>query len=212
MQPAYVTKSLTAASANSIALSQTPAGAGNFILNGSTVVNGVAVLDTARQVLLTFAASEVGHNFTITGTSQNGTVISEVIAGTGIGTVASVLNYKTVTRIAINAAATGAIQAGTNGTGAGEWRNVNLGVSPFSCGLALIVSGGATANVDYTYEDPNSPIGAAPVAFPYATLSGKNANTDGGAFNIPVAAFRVSITSGGGTATLIIDQAGIGSP
>ncbi len=212
MQPAYVSKSLTAASANNIAQSQTPGAAGNFTLNGSTVVNGVAVLDTARQVLLTFAASEVGHNFTLFGTNQSGAPISEVIAGTGIGTVASVLNYKTITRVAISAAATGAIQIGTNTVGASDWRNLNLGVSPFNVGLAVIISGTVNFTVNYTYEDPNAPVGVAPVAFAITALSAKAANTDGGLLNTPVAAVQLVINSGTGTATLVIDQAGVGSP
>jgi len=216
MQPAYVSKSLTAASANNIAQSQTPAGAGNFILNGATVVNGVAVLDTARQVLLTFAASEVGHNFTIFGTNASGAPISEVIAGTGIGTAPSVLNYKTVTRVAISAAATGAIQVGTNTVGASDWRNLNLGVSPFNASLALILTGTVTAAVNYTYEDPNNPItpGGQPTAFPFAALATppKTVSTDGGSLNTPVAAVQLVISAGTGTATLVIDQAGVGSP
>lgn len=212
MQPAYVSKSLVAASANNIALSQTPGAAGNFILNGSTVVNGVAVLDTARQVLLTFAASEVGHNFTLFGTNASGTPISEVIAGTGIGTVASTLNYKTITRIAISAAATGAITVGTNTVGASDWRNLNLGVSPFNVGLAVVITGTVNFTVNYTYEDPGAPVGTVPVAFAITALSAKAANTDGGLLNIPVAAVQLVINSGTGTATLIIDQAGIGSP
>jgi hypothetical protein len=212
MQPAYVSKTLAAASANNIAQSQTPAGAGNFILNGTTVVNGVAVLDTARQVLLTFAASEVGHNFTIFGTNASGAPISEVIAGTGIGTVGSVLNYKTVTRVAISAAATGAIQIGTSTVGASDWRNLNLGVSPFNVGLAVVISGVVNFTVNYTYEDPNAPVGVTPVAFPITALSAKSANTDGGLLNTPVAAVQLVINSGTGTAVLVIDQAGVGSP
>jgi hypothetical protein len=213
MQPAYVSKALVAASANNIALTQTPAGAGNLILNGSTVTAGVAVLDTARQVLLTFAASEVGHNFTIFGTTNSGVAISEVIAGTGIGTVASVKNYKTVTRIAISAAATGAIIAGTNGVGASDWRNLNLGVSPFSVGLAVVITGTVNFTVNYTYEDPDNAVTPGlPVAFAVTALSAKSANTDGGALNTPVAAVQLVVNSGTGTATLIIDQAGIGSP
>lgn len=213
MQPAYISKSLAAASANNIAQAQQPGAAGNLTLNGSAVVNGVAVLDTSRQVLLTFAASEVGHNFTLFGTNSSGAPISEVIAGTGIGTVASLLSYKTITRIAISAAATGNVSAGTNGIGASDWRNLNLAVSPFSVGLALIVSGTVNATVNYTYEDPANPIAATgPVAFPLAALAAKAANTDGGALNIPVAAVQLVINSGTGTATLVVDQAGVGSP
>ena len=172
------------------------------------------MLDTARRVLLTFAASEAGHNFTIFGTSQSGVAISEVIAGTGAGTVASVLNYKTVTRIAISAGATGNVSAGTNGVGASDWRPLNLGPTPFQLGLALVITGTVTVDVNYTYEDPNVPItpGGQPTAFALTALSAKSASTDGGAFNIPIAAIQLVVTAGTGSATLVVDQAGIGSP
>jgi hypothetical protein len=212
MQPAYVSKSLVAASANNIAQSQTLGAAGNFTLNGSTVVNGVAVLDTARQVLLTFAASETGHNFTIKGMNQSGAPISEVIAGTGIGAVASVNNYKTITSVTSSAATTGNVQVGTNTVGASDWHVLDLWTTPFNIGLAVIITGTVNFTVNYTYEDPNSPIGAAPVAFAVTALSAKALSTDGGLLSTPVAALQLVINSGTGTATLVIDQAGGNGP
>lgn len=209
MQPAYITKSLIAASVNVIATSQTPLGAGNLTLVSSTVV-----LDTQRQVLITQAANETGHNFTLYGTNDSGAPISEVVAGSSGASVTSVLNYKTITRVAISAAATGAIQVGTNGVGATQWKILNTSVTPFNLGLAVIITGTVNFTVNYTYEDPNVPIvaGGQPTAFAVTALSAKSASTDGGALTTPVAAIQMVINSGTGSATLVAIQPGIAGP
>ena len=213
MQPAYVTKSLVAASANNIATSQTPGAAGPLTLNGSTVSGGVATLDTQRQVILTLSGNETGKTFTLKGTNDSGAPISETIAGATAGVLTSVNSYKTITSVAISAAAAGAITVGTNGVGVSAWKNLNLNVSPFNVGLAVVISGTVNFTVNYTYEDPNNPVApSGPVAFAITALSAKAANTDGGLLNIPVAAVQLVINSGTGSATLVVDQAGVGSP
>lgn len=176
------------------------------------MVGGVAVLDTQRQVLLTFAANETGHNFVITGTNQNGGIISETIAGTAAGTVASVRSYKTVTSITISAAATGAIQAGTNTIGDSNWEIVNWHVTPVNISVAVIViSGSVTYTVNYTYEDPGrtypSPSDP-PTAFAVTALTTQTATKDA-VITQPIAALKLTITAGTGTAMMIWQQAGI---
>ena len=80
MRPIVVTVGpLAAASANNIALSQTPGGAGALTLNGSLVVGGVAILDVPRQVRITTTADETAKTFTIKGTDWAGSPISEVM-------------------------------------------------------------------------------------------------------------------------------------
>src|ERR1700691_2559563 len=68
---------LASASANNIALSQTPGAAGALTLNGSTVTGAVATLDNPRRVLITTA--DTTHTFTVTGTTPTGATISEVV-------------------------------------------------------------------------------------------------------------------------------------
>lgn len=155
MQPISVTVGpLTAASANAICLSQTPAGAGALTLNGALVSGGVAILDAARRVLITAAADESAKTFTITGTSYNGRVQSETVNGPNATTAQSVLDYKTVTSVTISAAAAGAITVGTNGVASSRW--VRLDSWAFSqVGIQVDVSGTINYTVQQTFDDPN---------------------------------------------------------
>src|SRR5271154_2412483 len=91
-----------ATAANNVALTQTPAGAGNLVLNGSLVTAGVAKFPVPQRVLITTADST--HTFTIKGTSPTGTLVTETIADNGTS-VTSTLDYSTITSISINGAA-----------------------------------------------------------------------------------------------------------
>lgn len=191
---------LTAASANNISLSQTPS-AGALLLNGSTA----GVLDHARQVLFTFAADESGHNFVITGTDINGSVISETVAGTTAGTVATVLSYLTVTRITISADATGALTVGTNGVSSSMWVRFD-DWAPSEIAIQCTVSGTVNYTVQQTLDDPNSPnytlLPAAMtwVNHPDTNLVAATATAQGNYAYMPVFA-RVVLNSGSGTVT-----------
>lgn len=210
-QPRYISKTLVAASVNNIATSQTPLGAGNLTLNGSTVSGGVAILDTQRQVLITQAADESGHTFTVYGTDDNGVAISEAVAGSAGASVHTTLSFKAVTRVAISAAATGAVQVGTNGVGMTPWQIVNWDISPVNIGLATVVMGTVNYTVQYTYEDPSgtypNPSGLAPTPFTITALAAKTATLDSNIV-VPVAAVQLQINSGTGSVTLVILQGG----
>ncbi len=209
--PRYLTKSLIAANDAVIAASQTPGAAGDL-----TLVSSPVVLDTGRQVILTFAANETGHNFTIYGyenTDGTGALISEVIAGTTAGVVTSTRMYGRVTRIAISAAATGAVKAGTNTVGATPWLNADYQIKPFELDVAVVVTGTVNYSVQYTYDDfstvvPNTGQGAVPTAFTDQILSGVTANGET-TFNFPITGFRVLINSGTGSLAIKSIQAGI---
>jgi hypothetical protein len=143
---------LAAASANNIALSQTPGAAGNLTLNGSTVVGGVAILDNARRVLITTA--DTTHTFTVMGTSVAGDIIGEsflVVAGA----TASQLDYKTVTSVAISGAATAAVTVGTNGVAATSWVRFD-DYAPSPVAIQCTASGTVNYTVQQTLDDPNS--------------------------------------------------------
>lgn len=210
MRPIYVSRALAAASGNNICLSQTPGGAGNMILNGASVVAGIAVLDAQRHVLFTPVADETGHNFTITGTDENGMVISEVLAGTNATPFSSILNYKTVTSIAISAAATGAITVGTNGVGESVAIPLDLYLTPFNPTLAFeVLSGALNVDVQYTNDDPFAAafLTTATVWTAISSLTGKSAYADA-SLSAPVSAVRLKTNSGTGTGRLIVRQPG----
>ncbi len=152
---------LTAASANNIALSQTPTSA--FTLSGSTA----GVLDVARRVLFTQAASESGKTYTIIGTGVNGLPQTEVVAAAASATtVQSALDFSTVTSITISSAASGAITVGTNGVASSRWMRMDE-FAPTAATIGCTVTGTANYTVQITEQDPNS---ATNPILPYAVV------------------------------------------
>ena len=211
MQPIYVTKALSvAADADGIAQSQTPLAGGNLTINGALASGGVASLTSQRQVLFTFAADETGRTFVVYGTDDQGVSISETVAGTAT-TAVTLLNYKTVPRISVDAATAGALTVGTNGVGAGPWIIPNWHISPVNIGFGTIVTGTVNFTIQYAMQDPSGtyPSGAAiPTPFDMTDLASKTANTAAN-WVAPIAAWRVKINSGTGSVTVSALQAGI---
>jgi hypothetical protein len=144
---------LAAASANNIALSQTPGAAGALTLNGSLVVAGVAILDNPRRVLITTA--DTTHTFTVTGATPTGSVISEVL-GPITTSAFTTQDFKTVTSVTINGAATAAVTVGTNGIASTAWVRLDEWANP-PVGIQCDVTGTVNYTVQSTYDDPNSP-------------------------------------------------------
>ena len=152
MRPVTVSVgSLAAASANNIALSQTPAGAGALTLNGSLVTSGVAVLDNPRRVLITTA--DTTTTFTITGTTPAGAVLSESFL---VSTATySQLDYKTVTSITVNQGTTAAVTVGTNGIASTPWVRLDEWANT-QVAIQCDVTGTVNYTVQSTLNDPNS--------------------------------------------------------
>lgn len=208
---------LTAGSANNIATSQTPGAAGALTLNGSTVVNGVAVLDHARRVLIT--TTDNTHTFTITGAGPTGTVLTEVVTSNGTN-VQSTLDYLTVSSVVISGAATGAVTVGTNGVASTPWVRLDEWAPPF-VSIQCDVSGTVNYTVQSSSDDPNSPTNSVlPSAMnwvnsPDASAVGATGTvqTTFGGFNAYVALFplwvRVLLNSGTGTVTATVVQSGV---
>lgn len=220
------TLQLAAASANNIALSQTPLAAGALNLNGSTVTGGVAVLDVARRALISSGANDAARKFTVTGGNRNGNAISEIVTGVN-PTAATVQDFKTVTSITVDAATAGAITVGTNATGSTEWIVLNGYIASWDATFAVQAAVGVTYSVEVTLDDPNAgpnsglvgmqQFGTAPgcnsppIAYPAATaLTGATGNQIAAQLN-PVAACRLTITAGTGLATFQVLQSGLTS-
>lgn len=213
MQPIVVSVGpLASASANNIAHTQTPLAAGALTLNGALVTGGVAILDTPRQVLITPAGNETGHNFTITGTDWAGSPISEVLAGTNATAMASVLSYATVTSITISAAATGALTAGTNGVASSPWVRFDGFALP-SVAKQCVASGTVNFTVQVSMDDPNSagspvnPNAMTWVNDPDTSFVAATATALGNWNFAPIWA-RVVLNSGTGSVTTTFQQTG----
>lgn len=210
MRTAQLSKTLVAASSNNVSLSQTPGAGGNLVLNGAAVVSGVAVLDTQRVVGITGAANDSARTFTVVGTDDNGNTISETLAGPNISTVSTVNNYKTVTRVSIDAAAAGALTVGTTGVGASKPIVPDRYIAPFSPAIEVQVAGTLNYDVQYTYGDLfDASALSSLVWYSITALAGQTTNKDGALAN-PVTGIRLKINSGAGSGVLKVIQPGIG--
>lgn len=203
---------LATASGNNICLSQTPAGAGALTLNGAAVTSGVAILDTARRVVVTSAANETGRTFTITGTAANGKVQSETVTGANAGAAQSVLDYKTVTSVTISGAASGAITVGTNTVASSRWLRLDEWAHA-QVSLQCDVTGTVVYTVQQTLDNPNDPTW--PVA-PASVLWVDHADTQlvnatttkQGNYGYVPLFVKVTLLSGTGSVSLTAVQAG----
>ena len=158
MQPIYVTVGpLAAASANNIALSQTTAGAADLTLNGALVSGGVATLDKPRQVLITNVGNDSGITFTVYGTWIGGQTISETVQGTSGSTVATTLDFATVTRVAASGATSvSGVTVGTNGVAGSSWLRFDSWADAQTA-IQCNATGTVNYTVQVTMDDPNSP-------------------------------------------------------
>jgi hypothetical protein len=82
---------------------------------------------------------------------------------------------------------------------------VNTNISPVNIGFGVLVSGTVNYTVEHTFDDPAV---AFTTWFPHPTIASQAANADGN-YAFPVTGIRLTVNSGGGTATLKLIQAGI---
>ena len=224
--PSVVIVQLAAAVANGIALSQAVGGTGNLTLNGSLATGGVATMDVARRVLIATAGNDVARSFTVYGTNRNGSAQSEIVTAIPNTTSkATALDYKTVTRIAVDAATAGNITVGTNATGSSDWVPDDFMAVSWDLAIAVSVNGTATYTVEHTYDDPNKP-GASlvpdpyqfsieaksyvpPLAWPNATLTAQTTSKEANYAGQPIFAHRLTVTSGTGQVVMQTIQSGL---
>lgn len=192
-----------AADDDNIATTQTPAGAGNLTLDGVGVTAGVATISSAncsqRRVLITTVSNESAKTITIYGTRPNGTPISETMTGPNATTGSSLLDYATVTRIAVSAALTGAIIAGTGPISSTPWFVPNRHIAPFAIGFGCTVGGTINFDVEHTFSNPDPDLlnpdnTLIPNVFDHSTVAAKTASIDNN-YAFPCAAFRLTINT-----------------
>jgi hypothetical protein len=206
---------LAAASANNIALSQTPAGAGNLILNGALVPTvgseaGTAILDTPRRILIT--TTDTTHTFTIVGASATETLLTETFLVSG-GSTYSQLDYAEVDSITINGAATGAVTVGTNGIASTPWVRLDEWANT-QVSLQVDVTGSVNYTVQSTLNDPNSATNPVlPSAVNWVNTNDTNlvgaTTTLQGNYLFSPTFIRVLLNSGSGSLNVTIAQANV---
>lgn len=157
MRPVVVTVGpLAAASANNIALSQTVTGAANVVLNGALVSGGVATLDKPRQILITNVGNDSGITFTVVGTDRYGASLSQTVTGTSGSSVATTVDYATVTRITTSGSTSvSGITVGTNSVSGSDWVRFD-DFAPSNISIQCNVTGTVNYTIQSTLDDPNS--------------------------------------------------------
>jgi len=206
---------LAAASANNIATSQTVTGAGSVTLNGALVSGGIAYLDTPRRVLITNAGNDAGITFTVTGTTFTGGVISQTVTGTSGSTVATTLDFATVTSITTSGSTSASgITVGTNGVAGSSWARLD-DWAPGIWSIQADVTGTVNYTVQTTSDDPNDPtnpvaIGSVQwVSSSDTNLVGQSSTKYGGLTGAP-RYVRVLLNSGTGSVSATIIQSSNG--
>jgi len=212
MRPITVTVgSLAAASANNIALTQTPTS--SFTINGALASGGVATLDTPRRILFTPTGNEAANTFTITGTAANGSPLTEALAGANATSFYSNLDFATVTSITLKNSAAAAITVGTNNIASSPWVRFDE-FSLSQTAIQCTVSGTVTYTIQQTLQDPNSPTN--PVnSYSVTWLNSSDSAAVNATTSVqssyqysPVFA-KVTVTSGTGSVTAIFTQFGV---
>lgn len=94
------------------------------------------------------------------------------------------------------------------GVGSSSPIGTDLYISPFNVGFGVTVVGTVNYTVQHTFD--NIQTNANPTWFPHPTIAAQIANADGN-YAFPVAAIKLLINSGDGSATLTLIQAGIAS-
>jgi hypothetical protein len=92
------------------------------------------------------------------------------------------------------------------GTGSSPVIATDTYISPFNVGFGVVVTGTVNYTVQHTFDNPQTT--ASPTWFNHPTVASLTASQDGN-YAFPVAAIKVLVNSGAGTATMTLIQAGI---
>ena len=105
-------------------------------------------------------------------------------------------------------------------SGSSPWKLINWQCTPQQVSFAVLSTGGSSWSVDITFEDPTgtypSPRSSAPTPFTILTGSSNqflSLNVGSSVAPLPIAGYRFNFnapSSAGASATLIMNQAGIG--
>ena len=210
---------LAAAVSNNIALSQTPTSGTALTLNGATVTGGVATLDAARRVLLSYGSEASPRTLRITGTNADGNPIRETLAvpSGASGTVYTGQDFLTVTEaLPAGGGWSAAATLGTNTIASSPWKLTNSmqqAVTEIAWdGHVAAGTGVGRWSVEYTLSTINSnqnqmggALGnypAAPIARTLTALSSQAGDAQAAQDN-PIMAWRLVIDDGGDTTFMV---------
>lgn len=204
---------LANAVANSVSASQTAAGPGNLLINGTLAAGGIATLDAARNVLITSVGNDSGITFGLTGTNWAGDAVSETVTGPNATTATSLLDYKTITQVSVSNATANAVTVGTTGTADSPWIRLDPWAGSSSA-IQCVLSGSANYSVQQSLDDPNSATSVVAVGSmtwsPIADSAATNASTSiATSLTATPVWVRARLLSGAGAVAMTVAQSGV---
>lgn len=221
MRPININQQVTvAADQDGICTSQMTGAAGPLTIDGALTVDGVGILDTSRAIALTTAGDLSAITFTITGTNNQGTVISESLSGPTASQVSTVTGFLTVTSVVASAAVAVDVEVGTTGVAFSDAIPLDQYISPFNVSIGLTWAGEQGTNdanvtvqftIDSVFDSTGPYTWADAVNPPDNTLIDQTQSVQGssGSLVSPVSAVRLVTNSGTGEVTMLVQQAGL---
>lgn len=188
------TVTVSAADRDGIAVSQSPAGAGDL-----TLVSAIGTLPGVGQLVTLYAPTDMSSvDFTIYGTAPGSTTPMSVTTAGPDSTTKNIDGFGTVTRVAVSGAATD-VEVGWAAVGYSQMWPCDWRANPFQIGFGCAIkTGSPTYSVQHTFADLYGD-GVNPGEFEWFINSGVNdasASTDGN-YCKPISALRLVVTGAG---------------
>jgi hypothetical protein len=213
MRPVIYT--FIATDASYVCASQTLAGAGALIINGTgrnpNKFAGEVIIPGGfeRQVTLTSTGNLSGANITITGLSMRGAAQTEVIAGPNNNTVTTTAYWKEIYSVTSSGALATAITLGIGSVGQSNPFLSDYYLTLDAISTQVDVTGTINYSAQVTLDNPQT--NASPLWFSHTTAALVGATTDQiGFLSMPIVAQRILVnSSSGGSLVATIMQQGI---
>lgn len=210
--------SFPAMDASAICASQTTAGSGSLVINGTLLdlpataqaVTRVILPGIQRTLRIASTADLSAVLFTITGKNLKKETVTEAILGPTPavnGYVDTTNEFNQVDSITVNGAVATAVTVGTGPRGRTNWVRIDDFENPMSVGLMAAMSSAIVLNAEATFDDVNSV--ATPAFIVPDSWSGIS-ESKSAPLGVPALAVRGRfIATGDGAANLTVAQAGI---
>ena len=138
-----------AADVDNISVAQTTGGAANLTITGDLATAGVATLVPPGQVSFASTGNIATVVFTITGTDRYDNAQTATVTGINNSTVATTVDFKTVTQVATSATVGTNVTVGTNAVASTPWY---CGDYKHDSLVGIFVTLSAGASLTYTVE------------------------------------------------------------
>jgi len=198
---------LQATDVDGICASQSPAAAGNVLINGALASGGVATLSAAHIITISTASNDTSKSWVITGKDADGISRSETITGVNATTVNSTLYWKTISNIQLIGCGATTLVVGVTSTNGCVSESIKMDYKncPNTWSSLYCVLGGTGT---YTVQDSGDDVqceGTAARAtwFNHSSLAAQTANANS-YYASPVKYIRLLATAMSSTITLTV--------